>query len=435
MNCQAHKNISECHKYSDECLWFEIPKMCNQRPEEVIKRKVKTAFIPDEVPPKKTDLSDLSEESESENAKGWFSWFFKSSEPQKKEQKETNEINSKSIQAKKTTQINKLSDWKQAMLRLQDVNDWVLDKSSIFATDDITLVLYASKKEHTKAIMKASFLDSGRIINEANYIRDLTLRGKSLFGIKNGFPKIYDINSRFPLVINGKEANIGYYVMERLGPSLHKIAESSDTFQRYKHSTPIFGGFKVSQVALIAQNLIKRLQIMHTPSGSLGLTHNDIKPDNVLINIPDNSVYLIDLDVASAISSIVSKYKTKNVQGSYEFSGTDALLKFQPCPKSDLDSLGQLLIWCASGDLPWKTDKKELDKLAIEKDSWRKQPYKNRPGLGPLKDSAPFEKYFKYVESLSIYSRAISEDDKVDYDYMYYLFDNIADKKVSFTLS
>lgn len=452
MKCNTHKTQTLCNKYPDECLWFDATKACEERGVGIVRQKVKIpshVYLKTPEPPTEPTQAPVHHEEQEHKVPqnevpvktetNWFSWFWgsdnKNNDEIGNETDNEENVSREQIQPqlKKTkVKINKLSEWKQAVVNLQNIGDWNLHKDDIFDTDDITLVLpVTNNKTNVDAILKASYSDPGRIINEANYINDLTSKGKRLFKINNGFPKVYEQQSRFPIKLEQKTITVGYYIMEKLGPSLDQIARNSKTFQGFKNSIPIFGGFKLGQVALIAQNIIRRLQIMHTPERSLGLTHNDIKPGNILANPPDDSFYLIDLDVAEAISSVVVKGKTKHVQGSYEFSGTDALLRFRPCPKSDLDALSQLIVWCATGNLPWQTDKKDMNGLAIEKDNWRKIPYNSRPGLGPLKDSKPFEDYFKYVDSLSVYSRAISDSDKVDYDYMYHLFDNIADKKIS----
>jgi hypothetical protein len=103
---------------------------------------------------------------------------------------------------------------------------------------------------------------------------------------------------------------------------------------------------------------------------------------------------------------------------SAEFAGTDALLKDSPSPKSDLDSLGQIMIWLVTGKLPWEYNRNNLKALAEEKDEWRSKPYNKRPGLGALKNSKAFEKYLEYVEKLNSTDR-----DDINYNYLRNLWD------------
>jgi serine/threonine protein kinase len=253
-------------------------------------------------------------------------------------------------------------------------------------------------------------------------------RGKQLLNSSNGFPDILERNRNAPFKLKGEDKTFYYVVMEKLGPSLYDISTSKSSYEKLgRGRVPIFGGFPLGQVALIAQQLIRRLQVMHTKDNTLGLTHNDIKPDNVLVGNGDrDTISLIDFDTVGTISQNYNeKGKVRHVQGSYEFSGTDALLRKHPSAKSDLDSLGQLIIWMAAGQLPWVNSRKDMDNLALEKDDWRNTYYNKRDGLGPLANSAPFEKYFEYVESLK------NSENNVDYDYLYHLFDGIADKHVT----
>merc|ERR1712000_197890 len=90
-------------------------------------------------------------------------------------------------------------------------------------------------------------------------------------------------------------------------------------------------------------------------------------------------LYLVDFDCATVIPTIcpMKKGKLKRVQGSYQFSGIDVLLGDYPSPKSDLDSLGQLMLWMMFGSL-WKSKTADMTGLAQEKQAWRNEPVARR---------------------------------------------------------
>ena len=97
------------------------------------------------------------------------------------------------------------------------------------------------------------------------------------------------------------------------------------------------------------------------------------QPANVLYDDKRNLFFLIDFDCATCIPSMAPRKKgnLKKIQGSYQFTGIDALNGDFPSPKSDLDSLGQVLIWCLLGTSQWKTPVTFLAALAAEKLKWR----------------------------------------------------------------
>ena len=318
--------------------------------------------------------------------------------------------------------VDKKPDWALKILNMKKIKNWNLQTNNVFSTADVTLVLPAKGPNNEDVIFKASS-DIGMILNEGNYMGEIRSRAKK-YGMKHiGIPTILD-KGMVTIDVNGESKKIGYYVTNNVGISLESIANAIGFGKNQFVGVPEFIGFKVPKVASIAQHLLKVLKVMHVPENSLGLLHNDIKPGNVLYNRNDNQIYLIDFDTTGAISSVISKTgKTKGVPGSYEFTGTDCLSKKSPGPKCDLDALGQFLIWCSVGKLPWKTTRKNMDALAEEKAQWRKLPFTKRPGLGPLVNSKSFIDYFTYIDTLENYTPA----NEIDYDYLYNCFNDIAE--------
>ncbi len=242
-------------------------------------------------------------------------------------------------------------------------------------------------------------------------MRELRGRAERLLGTAIGFTEVLVGPVSQP--IGKTDLPLQYFVMEHVGPSLEELAWRQD------HG---FRGWTLGQVALMAQQLIRRLQVMHTSERSLGLVHNDIKPANVLFHRGNQQLYLIDLDTVHTLSSTGTVARQRHVQGTPLWTGVDALLRETPSPKSDLDSLGQLLIWCVSGKLPWTQATQA--KLAEEKQEWRRLQWEQRPGVECFEGHPAFVSFFASVEALTSASR------NVDYDAFVHLFDSVASREL-----
>lgn len=229
----------------------------------------------------------------------------------------------------------------------------------------------------------------GHVVNESGRVSSMRSRAKSMTGRYFGFPEVLQEAQQED--ISGFE--IGWFVEEKLGATLQDLAGAD------------FAGWSAPQVALLAQKLIRILQVLHTKVAKCtldgwiylltsfqdkllsGQVHNDLKPSNVVIGLGDQSteVFLIDLDICSVIMSTKRGTRPKvseKVQGTPRWCGTDVLLGWVPSFKSDLDALGQVLIWACTGSLPWT--KERVPDLAKEKSEWRSLPWSERRGVQGL---------------------------------------------------
>ena len=120
---------------------------------------------------------------------------------------------------------------------------------------------------------------------------------------------------------------------------------------------------------------------------------------------------------ASLIRILIFKGKLKRVQGSYQFSGIDVLLGDYPSPKSDLDSLGQLMLWMMFGSL-WKSKTADMTGLAQEKQAWRNEPVARRRYCANL--PRPMQEYFSVIETLEFVT------ERPDYDMLIDLLGSVA---------
>mgnify|MGYP001046109607 CR=1 FL=1 len=82
---------------------------------------------------------------------------------------------------------------------------------------------------------------------------------------------------------------------------------------------------------------MERLRTLHL----LGFTHNDIKPDNVLIGLKDpTKIYLIDFGLSSTFKdpdgSHLQKNKTGRFTGNYVFASINACRGFSTSRRDDV---------------------------------------------------------------------------------------------------
>ena len=114
---------------------------------------------------------------------------------------------------------------------------------------------------------------------------------------------------------------------------------------------------------MIALQSIDRLEYIH----SKFFIHRDIKPGNFVIGRNDpNIIYLIDFEYSHKYKSSRTgkhiRFKKLNLFcGSLGFSSINANGRYEQSRRDDLESLGYMLIFLATGTLPWfKVEKLKL---------------------------------------------------------------------------
>jgi len=202
----------------------------------------------------------------------------------------------------------------------------------------------------------------------------------------------------------GEEGGFRVLVMDLLGPSLSELL--SYQFERFTLKTTM----------MLAIKMITSVELLHAK----GLLHRDIKPGNFVLGrgIHGNDVYLIDYGLASPY--IDSKGDHIPYSTNARFHGTDKYAsinnhhKIEPGRRDDLESLGYLLIYFLTGNLPW------AKKYARVKKQYRRSLYgkvKAEISIQELTKDLPgiFLDYFKYVMALGF-------AEKPDYDYLRKVF-------------
>ncbi|MBD8525534.1 serine/threonine-protein kinase [Pseudomarimonas arenosa] len=104
------------------------------------------------------------------------------------------------------------------------------------------------------------------------------------------------------------------------------------------------GALEASEVALIAQLMLKALDTAHRA----GLLHLDIKPGNVLIS-PQGELKLTDFGVSAWRFEIPDLVARGGLAGTPGFIAPEYVNGAAPSERSDLFSLGKLLVECLTG--------------------------------------------------------------------------------------
>ncbi|OMJ84305.1 hypothetical protein SteCoe_14588 [Stentor coeruleus] len=147
-----------------------------------------------------------------------------------------------------------------------------------------------------------------------------------------GIPEVYDF---------GKWNHVYYMVLQLLGRNLYKQMLNNEK------------GFSLSCVIKIAEQVIERLKYIH----SKGVIHRDIKPEQLLISIPGDEIFIVDFGLSC-------KYIRKNVHrpfksqistaGSVLFASIHSHLGHQQSRRDDLESFFYTLLFLRNAHLPWE---------------------------------------------------------------------------------
>lgn len=192
----------------------------------------------------------------------------------------------------------------------------------------------------------------------------------------------------------GKTTVLGTRVLvfDLLGENLHCLS-------RYRCN----GIFTLKTVAIIADQLLQRLQALH----ECGYIHRDLKPDNFVMGRGDAAhiVHLIDFGVAA-------KFPCAGGFSGYVPFASARMHQNEPLSvRDDLESLGYILVFLLTGSLPWLRFKSKAHLPAVLKSKLTAMD----TVLAHIHSS--FAIYMKYVRS--------SNNEPVNYAYLRSLFTQI----------
>ena len=203
---------------------------------------------------------------------------------------------------------------------------------------------------------------------------------------------------------SGTQEDYHVLVMELIGPSLDQLLK-------------ICGGkFSLSTVALVGKQVLKIINYMH----SKGILHCDIKPENFLVKITNNTLYTIDMGLCKRFINEEHEHipliKTKKFVGTLRYASVNSHRGLELSRRDDLESIAYLLIYLAKGKLPWQglPNRKNSDLRQIIYESKLKTTTKQLCYALPPE----FIEFVDYVRNLEFTTQP-------NYKYLYNLLDAV----------
>ena len=152
-----------------------------------------------------------------------------------------------------------------------------------------------------------------------------------------GIPKVYEFT---------QENNNNVMIMQLLGPSLESLLHS---FPSKKMTIPT--------VCMVGVQIVKIMENLH----SQNYIHRDIKPDNFVIGLGNETskLYIIDFGLAKEYRNpITLKHNpyviTTRLIGTVRYASIHSLEGIEQSRRDDLESVAYLLIYLLKGTLPWQ---------------------------------------------------------------------------------
>lgn len=210
----------------------------------------------------------------------------------------------------------------------------------------------------------------------------------------------------------GQEGLYNVLCIDLLGPSLE------DLFDMCRRK------FSVKTVALLAKQMITRVQSVHEKS----LIYRDIKPDNFLMAKPHskhaNVVHMVDFGMVKQYRDPKTKQhipyrERKSLSGTARYMSINTHLGREQSRRDDLESLGHVFMYFLRGSLPWQGLKATNNKQKYDKISETKQLTQIKDLCGGFPEE--FATYMNYTRNLAF-------EETPDYDYLRSLMDKVLSK-------
>lgn len=205
----------------------------------------------------------------------------------------------------------------------------------------------------------------------------------------------------------GREGRYHCLVLELLGLSLE------DCVQTCK------GTFKPLTTALIAEQLIRRLEYLH----SKGIIHRDIKPENFMWGRKSkiHHVFMIDFGLSKRYydKQHVAMREKLSLTGTARYASINAHRGVEQSRRDDLEAVGHMLLYFLRGVLPWSG----LDAKTKDEKYRRIRQKKEETPLPELCKGFPaeFQQYLEYTRKLEFTARP-------DYKFLRDLFSAVRTK-------
>ena len=198
----------------------------------------------------------------------------------------------------------------------------------------------------------------------------------------------------------GISTEFNVLVMELLGKSLEYLFEKMNK------------KFSLKTVCMLGIQMITRLQYIHNKH----ILHRDIKPDNFIMGLDNNSwkVYLIDFGLSKKYRSSktlkhINFAEHKKLIGTARYASINALAECEQGRRDDMEALGYVLMYFLKGNLPWQGLK-----INRRDDRYRKI-YEKKKETTAEELCKGFPKEFcEFVK----YTRKLEFEEEPDYDYL-----------------
>jgi serine/threonine protein kinase len=168
------------------------------------------------------------------------------------------------------------------------------------------------------------------------------------------------------------------------------------------------GRLEMQIVLLLGKQMIQRLYILHNHF----LLHRDIKPQNFMLDVSTNKLYLIDFGFCKRYNydgEHIEKGTISNMIGTPNFVSINVHKGVEPSRRDDIESCIYIMIYMLFGKLIWE---KEIDS--------KKMCFKKEQLTNTEKPLIP-----DFLKQMLIYVRALDFDECPDYVEIIKVFDTV----------
>ena len=193
----------------------------------------------------------------------------------------------------------------------------------------------------------------------------------------------------------GSTNKVTYLVTDLLDHSISDLVEKG-------------GRIEMEIVLLLGKQMIQRIQVLHNHF----LLHRDIKPQNFMLNVTTNKLYLIDFGFCKRYNydgNHIEEGKISKIIGTPNFVSINVHKGLEPSRRDDVESCIYIMIYMLFGKLYWS---KETD---IKNISLKKEQLTNSE-----KPTIP-----EFLKQLLFYVRTLEFDECPDYDEIIKVFDTV----------
>lgn len=162
---------------------------------------------------------------------------------------------------------------------------------------------------------------------------------------------------------SGKHGDYNIMIMDLLGPNLEELF------------CLCHRRFSMRTITMLADQMLSRIQFIHQE----GYIHRDIKPDNFLMGLGQNSnmVFLIDFGLARVYrdpktGQHIQYRENKTLTGTARYASVSTHQGIEQSRRDDLEALGYVLMYFNRGSLPWQglrgaTKRQKYEKICEKK--------------------------------------------------------------------